>query len=73
MSLNPVIVGRLAQVLQAAQAAPRGGRQTVCGTTGCHQGEVYNAGDPRTKNKNCTLVPSGINRGGAGQSQVVCN
>ena len=58
---------------QQKQAAPRGGRQTVCGTTGCHQGEVYNAGDPRTKNKNCTIVPSGINRGGAGQTQVVCN
>lgn len=29
MSLNPVIVGRLAQVLQAAQAAPRGGKQAV--------------------------------------------
>lgn len=29
MSLNPVIVGRLAQVLQAAQAAPRGGKQAI--------------------------------------------
>lgn len=29
MSLNPVIVSRLAQVLQAAQAAPRGGKQAV--------------------------------------------
>ena len=29
MSLNPVIVGRLAQVHQAAQAAPRGGKQAI--------------------------------------------
>lgn len=29
MSLNPVIVSRLAQVLQAAQAAPRGGKQAI--------------------------------------------
>ena len=29
MSLNPVIVGRLTQVLQAAQAAPRGGKQAI--------------------------------------------
>jgi len=29
MSLNPVIVGRLAQVLQAAQAAPHGGKQAI--------------------------------------------
>ena len=29
MSLNPVIVSRLAHVLQAAQAAPRGGKQAI--------------------------------------------
>ena len=45
MSLNPVIVGRLAQVLQAAQAAPRGGKQAIyaaaCAELGMTNATLY--------------------------------